>query len=455
MRRRSQRPGSELASPAARRLARLRIWLTLLFAAAMALGLAALAVLVLSADSDARLNALEGKMGRRVTGASRLIYYSAAGRMRLDGLRRDDLTTGTPEVRVFAGTGPRPRVVFESRGPHLPLPYPPLAALAQRAATEQRLVAATVSDRRGEQVRLLAGPFYRDPNGGPEGAVVVAASLGPEAAAHDDLALTLALGCGGLLLLASGAGFLLAGRSLRPAARGLAQQEALLADAAHELRTPLASIRALVEAAQLEGADRDEAIARTQVVVARMSATLDSLLRWGRLQAGTEVAELTPLRLDQLVEEALREDGADDVALALAPTVVEGDPTLLRVALRNLVENARRHGGGVDGEPEIEARVDAGGLGVADRGPGPPAELLRDGIRRFRSGDRDGTGIGLSIAARIAELHGGELTLAAREGGGAVARLALPGQPLPEAEESMRGGAERPRGGAGRARLGR
>jgi two-component system, OmpR family, sensor kinase len=132
-----------------------------------------------------------------------------------------------------------------------------------------------------------------------------------------------------------------------------------------------------------------------------------------------------------------------------------GDPTLLRVALRNLVENARRHGGGPEGEAEIEVRVDAGGLCVADHGPGPPAELLRDGIRRFRSDERDGTGLGLSIAARIAELHGGELTLAAREGGGAVARLALPGRPLPEAEESMRGGAERPRGGAGRARLGR
>ena len=95
-------------SPAVARLRRLRLSLTLLFTAAMALGLAALALLVIHKDSEARLDSLEGAMGRRVSGASRLIYYSNRGRLRLDGLREDDLTAGTPEVRVFAGTGAQP-----------------------------------------------------------------------------------------------------------------------------------------------------------------------------------------------------------------------------------------------------------------------------------------------------------------------------------------------------------
>jgi two-component system, OmpR family, sensor kinase len=420
---RARPPEREAPSPAVRRLRRLRLSLTLLFTAAMAVGLAALALLVIHKDSEARMDSLEGTMGRRVSGASRLIYYSAAGRLRLDGLRDDDLTAGTPEVRAFAGTGARPRQVFAGVDRKLPLSYAQLAAIVQRATASEALVGATVTDADGTRVRLLAGPYFRDPNGDAAGAVVSAASLAGIESEHQELVLTIVLGCAGLLLLAAVAGYLLAGRSLRPAARSLAQQEALLADAAHELRTPIASIRARLEAAQLEPAAATAAIEDARATSARMGDTLDALLAWARLEAGAEPAEPTKLRLDQLVADVAGEvDPGGRATVEAEPTVVTGDPTLIRIAVRNLLDNALRHGG----EAAVTVTVAGAAVTVADRGPGLPEADSGDAeLTRFRSASPGGTGLGLSIAARIAELHGGALTVRAREGGGSELILSL------------------------------
>jgi two-component system, OmpR family, sensor kinase len=425
---RARRPEREAGSPALARLRRLRLSLTALFTVALAVGLAVLAALVLHKDSEARLDSLESTMGRRVTGSSRLIYYSNAGRLRLDGLRSDDLTTGTPEVRVLDGTGPRPRPVFASNGPQLPLAYAQLAAIARRATAREGLVAETVTDGAGDRVRLLAGPFYRDPEGDAAGAVVSAAALGPAESAHDELVMTIVAACAGLLILAAGAGYLLAGRSLWPALRGLAQQEALLADAAHELRTPVASIRATLEAAQLDPSTSATAIEEARSVSAGMSDTLDALLAWARLEAGTEPPRRTELRLDQLVEDVAAEVApAGQVKVTASPTIVRGDPVLLRIAVRNLLDNAIRHGREPAGPASVEVEVRDAAVTVRDRGPGLPHETLgREGVARFRSQSPDGTGLGISIAARIADLHRGELSAANRQGGGTVVRLDLP-----------------------------
>ncbi len=417
----------EAPSPAIRRLRRLRISLTLLFTAAMAVGLAALALLVINKDSQARLDSLEGVMGRRVTGSSRLIYYSNRGRLRLDGLRGDDLTAGTPEIRVFNGTGPHPRQVFEGVKNQLPVDYAQLAAIAHRATRSEHLVAETVTDGAGAQVRLLAAPFYRDPNGDAAGAVVSAASLSGLEAAHRELVVTIVVACAGLLALSAIAGFLLAGRSLRPAARSLAQQEALLADAAHELRTPIASIRATLEAAQLEPAATATAVEEARATSVRMGDTVDALLAWARLEAGAELSEPTELRLDQLVEDLAAELDPDGrIELEVEPVVVVGDPTLIRIAVRNLLDNALRHGARPGGEEPVLVTVAAGAVAVSDRGPGLDAgELAGEPAARFSSGARGGTGLGLSIAARIAELHGGELTARNRDGGGTELLISL------------------------------
>ncbi len=417
----------EAPSPAIRRLRRLRVSLTLLFTAAMAVGLAALALLVIHKDSQARLDSLQGVMGRRATGSSRLIYYSNRGKLRLDGLREDDLTAGTPEIRVFDGTGPRPRQIFEGVEDQLPLAYAQLAAIAHRATRTEHLVATTATDGTGARVRLLAAPFYRDPNGDAAGAVVSAASLSGIEAGHRELVVTIVVACAGLLALSAIAGFLLAGRSLRPAARSLSQQEALLADAAHELRTPIASIRATLEAAQLEPAATAAAVEEARATSARMGDTVDALLAWARLEAGAEPTEPTELRLDQLVEDLAGELDPDSrIELETEPVVVVGDPTLIRIAVRNLLDNALRHGVEPGHDPTVLVTVAAGAVAVSDRGPGLDAEeLVGEPAARFSSGARGGTGLGLSIAARIAELHGGELTARGRDGGGTELLISL------------------------------
>jgi two-component system, OmpR family, sensor kinase len=416
-------------SPAVARLRRLRLSLTLLFTVAMAIGLAALALLVLHKDSEARLDRLEGAMGRRVSGASRLIYYSNRGRLRLDGLREDDLTAGTPEIRVFDGTGAHPRQVFAGVEDGLPLSYAQLAAIAHRASSTEALVAETVTDARGTRVRLLAGPFFGGPDGDAAGAVVSAASLAATEAAHRELVVTVVAGCAGLLLLAALGGYLLAGRSLRPAARSLTQQEALLADAAHELRTPVASIRATLEAAQLDPSRTDAAVEDARVTSVRMGDTLDALLAWARLEAATEPREATELRLDQLVEGVVDEiEGGDRIAVETQPSIVVGDPALIRLAVRNLLDNALRYGGGATGSG-IGVTVVDGTVTIADRGPGLAAAETAGGLGRFRSASPSGTGLGLSIAARVAELHGGELTSRDRQGGGTELAISLPVAP--------------------------
>jgi signal transduction histidine kinase len=425
LRLRPQALEGERPSPAVARLRRLRLSLTLLFTAAMAVGLAALALLVIHKDSEARLDSLQGAMGRRVSGASRLIYYSNAGRLRLDGLREDDLTAGTPEILVFDGTGAHPRRVFAGVEDRLPLSYAQLAAISHRASRSEALVAMTVTDARGTKVRLLASPFFHDPDGDAAGAVVSAGSLTATEAAHRELVATVVAGCDGLLLLAALTGYLLAGRSLRPATRSLAQQEALLADAAHELRTPVASIRATLEAAQLDPIRTEAAIEEARLTSARMGDTLDALLAWARLEAGTEPRETSELRLDQLVEDVVGEFGAGGrISVEAEPSVVVGDPALVRIAVRNLLDNALLHGaGGEDGG--ILVTVAAATVAVADRGPGLAAAGVTGDVGRFRSGSPEGTGLGLSIAARVAQLHDGELTSRDRPAGGTEFVLSL------------------------------
>ncbi len=416
---RARAPEHEGPSPAVRGLRRLRLTLTLLFTGAMAVGLAALAVLVLHKDSEARLDDLEGTMGRRVAGSSRLIYYSNRGRLRLDGLRDDDLTTGSPEVRVYNGIGPHPRLVFAGAEHPLPLTYSRLADIAHEAAVQEEQVATTVSDREGTAVRLLAGPFFRDPNGNAAGAVVTAASLGPSEAAHEELVVTMIGACAGLLLLAAATGYLLAGRSLKPAARSLAQQETLIADAAHELRNPIASIRASLEAARLDPRSAAGAIENARAASARMGDTLDALLAWARLEAGTESVGMTDLRLDQLVDSVVNDLDRDGrVELDAEPSVVHADAALVKIAVRNLVENALVHGRPSDGR--VRVQVFDGVVAVRDEGPGLPPEVLEaEQVSRFRPGRAGGTGLGLSMATRVAELHGGTLSARNLDTGGA------------------------------------
>lgn len=414
------------------RLRRLRISLTAIFTAALAFGLIVLALIAIETDSRSRTEAREAVMSERIEASSRLIFYTNDGELRLGGLRDDEATAGSPEVRAYLSTPQGFRQVFRGRGPHLPLADKSVQQVSEAAVRDQARSSLTAADRDGEEVTLLATPFYSDVTGQPAGAVLSASPTSPPDDSRRNLIAAMLIGCAVLLVLAAGTGWILAGRSLRPAARGLAEQEALLADAAHELRNPIASIQSALEGAELEPSSREEAI-RTALASTRSAGqTVDTLLRRARVESGAESLRQVQLRLDQVVDDVVDEHRADagsdaEIAVTGGPAVVEGDPVLIRVAVRNLLDNAVRHGRLPGEVARINLTVTTTSVTVADQGPGPPT--AGDGFHRFREGSPGGSGLGLSIAAWVAEAHGGSLRLDPRPGGGTVAVLGLAPNP--------------------------
>lgn len=406
------------------RLRRLRINLTVIFTAALAFGLIVLALIAIETDSRSRSDAREAVMSERIEASSRLIYYSNDGKLRLDGLRDDDATVGSPEVRAYLSTPSGFRQVFRGQGPRLPLTAASVDEVSAAAFRSQTGSSLTTTDRDGDEVTLLATPFYSDVTGRPAGSVLSASPTSPPDDSRRNLVLAMIIGCGSLLVLATATGWILAGRSLRPAARGLTQQEELLADAAHELRNPIASIQSSLEAVELDPDSRERAI-RTALVSARSAGqTVDTLLRRARVESGAESIRRVRLRLDQVIADVVDElPGGTQIETSGEPVVVEGDPVLIRVAVRNLLDNAIRHGHMAGEAPKVEVTITRNGFAVADRGPGPPE--AGDGFHRFRQGKPGGIGLGLSIAAWVAEAHGGSLSLLPREGGGTTAQLRL------------------------------
>ena len=416
-----------MSSPVEARLRRLRIILTLVFAGALATGLVILAVVAIQVDSNSRDQARDATMSERVEASSRLIYFSAAGDLKLDGLRDDDATVGSPEIRVYRESPTGFTEIFRGRGPRLPLTGDSIDEVAGRAVRSESRARLETTDAEGEDVVILATPFYNGAR--PAGAVVSATLTGPGDDGHRDLVLAMLIGCAALLVLATGAGWLLAGRSLRPAARGLVQQEALLADAAHELRNPIASIRSILEAAEIDPTTRERAIRTALDSATQLGDTVEILLTRARIDAGAEGLRRVPMRLDQITEDVVGGlPGGPSVRFEPLESgvVVEGDPVLIRIALRNLIDNALRHGHLPGSDAEVEVELGSGEIRVMDRGPGPPG-TSGEGFHRFREGSPGGTGLGLSIAAWIAEAHGGSLALENREGGGTVAVLRLGG----------------------------
>lgn len=203
------------------------------------------------------------------------------------------------------------------------------------------------------------------------------------------------------------------------------ERELMLAGISHDLRTPLARLRLA-----LELGDASDPL-RRQAMVADLEE-LDSALgqclafvREGRDEAlqATDLATLAGqlLALRQQPDEWQLEGPSEFTTLVR--------PTLLRRALGNLMDNAERYGA-PPFAVTLDRQAEALELRVSDRGPGAPPELLARLGQPFLRGDAarggGGSGLGLSIAARAARLHGGDLVLANRPGGGFVARLRLP-----------------------------
>jgi signal transduction histidine kinase len=214
----------------------------------------------------------------------------------------------------------------------------------------------------------------------------------------------------------------------------LRSHQTLLANASHELRSPLARLK--MAFAMLDDAtppQRERLAREIDVNIAELDALVEEVLLASRLEAGSSLGEMHAVELLALgAEEAARADAAFEPETDAAR--VMGDERLLRRALRNLLENARRYGG-----PEVELglRPAAGGYEfvVADRGPGVPAELRERIFEPFyrlpgHAEMAGGVGLGLSLVKQIAERHDGGVRCRPREGGGSLFVLYLPASRL-------------------------
>ena len=215
----------------------------------------------------------------------------------------------------------------------------------------------------------------------------------------------------------------------------LQSQKSLLANASHELRSPLARIRmglALMVSPQ-SPALREE-IDRS---ITELDQLIDEILLASRLDAReADLGMVEPVDLiGLLAEECARVDASLDLPEGTQDVVVPGVARLLRRAVRNLLENAVRHGRrtGRPDEVRVELGVQAGHavLHVDDRGPGVPPEqrerIFEPFYRLPGASEREGgVGLGLSLVRSIARRHGGSVACAQRAGGGARFTLRLP-----------------------------
>jgi two-component system, OmpR family, sensor histidine kinase MprB len=242
-------------------------------------------------------------------------------------------------------------------------------------------------------------------------------------------------------------------RSMSALDASVGAQRQLVADASHELRTPVTSLRTNIEILQQQGQDMDpednqrllaDVVEQTEELTLLMNDLID-------LARGEEPrADAEDLRLDMLVSEVIertrRRAPATALQEQLEPTIVTGVPARLERAVSNLIDNAVKYS--PPDEP-VEVVLLAGELTVRDHGPGISAEDLPHVFDRFYRGaearGRPGSGLGLAIVRQVAGQQHGSVTAEAAPGGGTLMRLRLPGAealaPSPEGASSPDGDA--------------
>ena len=274
---------------------------------------------------------------------------------------------------------------------------------------------------REDPVRLLATPVDGE-------ILVVGAAVDDRNEALRTLAILMLIGGPVALAIASLAGYGAASARLRAA---LERERVFVADASHELRTPLAILRAELELALREGRSREELAAAVQSAAEetdRLTRLAEDLLVIARADDGALPIRAAPLRAGTVLS-TVAARFPDVHAQPADGLQLHADPERLEQALGNLVDNARRHGGG-HVELAAERAGDRVELHVRDDGPGFPPELLDTAFERFTRGDaargRGGAGLGLAIVDLIARAHGGAAGARNRPGGGADVWIAVP-----------------------------
>jgi signal transduction histidine kinase len=341
----------------------------------------------------------------------------------------------------------------------------------------RRALVRQVTIGRGDNSRLLARPLA----GRPREVLVVGTSLSQRNRALTTLSEFLFIGGPVLLVLTCLGGYILAAGALAPvekmraraarisgAPRGdrlpvpeaddelrrlgetlnamlsrleeaLGRERAFVADAGHELRTPLSILKLELELALQSGSSRQDLEARLRSSaeeVDRLANLANDLLVIARADQGALPLQIRPVEVRRVLGAvaerftgAAGRKGRRVVVRDADGLAVRGDGARLEQALTNMVSNALRYG---DGEVVLRALTANGSveLHVEDRGDGFPADFLPRAFERFSRSDparsRGGAGLGLSIVQVIAHAHGGEAHAANRDGGGADVWLSLP-----------------------------
>ncbi len=198
--------------------------------------------------------------------------------------------------------------------------------------------------------------------------------------------------------------------------RLVAQTRNLSASIAHDLRTPLARLRAKLEMLP-DGAERGAALEEAS----RLSGIFDTIMRVARIEAGQGRHGFAALPLQELAEDLAETFGPvvedEDKSLSLdldGPAVVQGDRGMLVQAMANLIQNALVHGGG-----QITLFAHGRSIGVADDGPGvdPAAfdDIVKPMVRLDTARSTQGSGLGLALVRAVADRHGAQLDLAVND----------------------------------------
>jgi signal transduction histidine kinase len=330
----------------------------------------------------------------------------------------------------------------------LGLPY---AYLAQSAGQERRTIKGTVPGP-GGAVRVMSIPVKRYGEFGSVVAVVQAAqSRQAVTETVERLIFVLVLSGLGALVLAAAGGFFMSRRAMRPVQEAFGRQRTFIADASHELKTPLTLIRADAEVLSRGIDDPDKATGNRELLddllgeTDRMSAVLSDLLLLARLDAQKVSVSREPFDLALVISETserfavrARAEGKHLEVHHSGKLPARGDATRTGQSLAALLDNALRFtppGGTITVEGRItDKHVEAI---VTDTGPGIVPESLDRIFERFYRDDAHsaarsrgpsggGTGLGLAIARDLVRAQGGEVTAENAAGGGARFTLSLP-----------------------------
>lgn len=443
----------------------IRVRLTAAFALAMVLVLAAAGLFVYLRLKDDLDESVEAALAARAA--------AVAGSGEAEAAEPEEAEEGFAQLLSPSG-----EVLEEVGGARAPALTPAERARAGAGGTVE--VERDVPGIEGT-VRILAGPVSAEQ--GAAGVFAVGQSLDDRDETLAGVVASFAVGGPIAVLLASLLGYLLATAGLRPVEamrrragevslkhegerlplpaahdevrrlgetlnemldrlrRSFDRERRFVADASHELRTPVAVIRAELDAALRAGghdAQVREALVAALEECDHLAQLAEDLLVVARAAEGELSVRREPIEVRPLLEgvrarfgDRAREHGRELRVEGGDGLQVEADDLRLRQALGNLVDNALRHGAGeivlrarrgeVDGEVELE---------VGDHGPGFDADLADRAFERFARGDaartRGGTGLGLAIVRAIAEAHGGGARIVRDGDAGATVRLWLP-----------------------------